>query len=68
MAESIFRDHVRRLVDHEHAQLVEVLPAAEYAWAHLAGAINLPLKKLDEQAVSVLDPRRPVIPYCNDFQ
>jgi rhodanese-related sulfurtransferase len=68
MAESTFREHVRRLVDHDHAQLVEVLPPAEYTWAHLAGAINLPLKKLDEQAVSVLDRRRPVIAYCSDFQ
>jgi rhodanese-related sulfurtransferase len=28
-------------------QLVEVLPAAEYADEHLPGAINVPLKQLD---------------------
>jgi rhodanese-related sulfurtransferase len=29
------------------AQLVEVLPPAEYAEEHLPGAVNLPLKQLD---------------------
>ena len=28
------------------AQLVEVLPAKEYEWARLPGAVNLPLKEL----------------------
>ena len=52
----------------QDAQLVEVLPAVEYAEAHLPGAINLPLKQLTRQAAAVLDPDRPVIVYCNDFQ
>ena len=47
------------------AQLVEVLPAAEYADEHLPGAINLPLKQLDATAAR-LDPARPVIVYCWD--
>jgi len=38
------------------AQLVEVLPVDEYDWAHLPGAVNLPLK----------DRSRPVIVYCHD--
>lgn len=49
------------------AQLVEVLPAEEYGWAHLPGARNLPLKELDDDAVSALDRARPVVVYCNDF-
>ena len=32
------------------AQLVEVLPEDDYAPAHLPGAINLPLRELDERA------------------
>jgi rhodanese-related sulfurtransferase len=51
----------------EGAQLVEVLPQAEYDEEHLPGAISLPLKKLDaEQAKAVLDRARPVIVYCWD--
>ena len=48
------------------AQLVEVLPADEYDWAHLPGAINLPLKELDARA-SQLDRSRAVIVYCHDW-
>jgi rhodanese-related sulfurtransferase len=47
---------------------VEVLPPDEYNEAHLPGAINIHLKKLDAQTVQQLDPRRPVITYCHDFQ
>ena len=50
------------------AQLVDALPAVDYADAHLPGAINLPIKQLTRQAAAVLDPARPVIVYCNDFQ
>jgi rhodanese-related sulfurtransferase len=48
------------------AQLVEVLPAEEYDWAHLPGAVNMPLKELDTKAEQ-LDPSRAVVVYCNDF-
>ena len=48
------------------AQLVEVLPADEYDWAHLPGAVNLPLKELDAKA-SRLDRARPVVVYCHDW-
>ncbi|MGH3112253.1 MAG: rhodanese-like domain-containing protein [Gaiellaceae bacterium] len=65
---SIGRDEVRRLVAEESAQLVEVLPAAEYEDEHLAGAINIPLKELDEKAPRLLDRGRPVIAYCYDYQ
>ena len=67
MPTDINRDDVQRLVG-DGAQLVEVLPAEEYNEAHLPGAINLPLKKLDAQSVKGLDPSRPVITYCHDFQ
>jgi rhodanese-related sulfurtransferase len=50
----------------EGAQLVEVLPADEYAEQHLPGAINIPLKELDASTVAVLDRARPVIVYCWD--
>lgn len=48
------------------AQLVEVLPAADYDKAHLPGAINIPLAELDERGTSVLDRGRPVVVYCWD--
>jgi rhodanese-related sulfurtransferase len=66
MPTTLFRDDVRRMVE-EGAQLVEVLPAKEYAEAHLPKAINLPLKILDRQAAQQLQPDRPVIVYCNDY-
>jgi rhodanese-related sulfurtransferase len=48
------------------AQLVEVLPEAEYAEAHLPGAVNIPLKQLDVQSGGTLDRERPVVVYCWD--
>jgi rhodanese-related sulfurtransferase len=60
----IGRDEVRRLTSQD-AQLVEVLPADEYDWAHLPGAVNLPLKELDA-GTGQLDRSRPVIVYCHD--
>jgi rhodanese-related sulfurtransferase len=65
MPRQIDRDGVRHLVD-QVAQLVEVLPASEYAEDHLPGAINLPLRRLEQQATQVLDRQRPVVVYCWD--
>jgi rhodanese-related sulfurtransferase len=65
---SIDRNEVQRLVAQEAAQVVEVLPAAEYEDEHIAGAINIPLKELNEQATRLLDRGRPVIVYCYDYQ
>ena len=65
MPTPIDRDHLRRLRD-SGAQLVEVLPAEEYAEEHLPGAVNVPLKQLEGRTVRVLDPTRPVVVYCWD--
>ena len=65
MATEIGLDRLRDLLA-GGAQLVEVLPAKEYAQAHLPGAINLPLGDLHEQDAAALDRSRPVIVYCWD--
>ena len=64
----IDRDEVQRLLRDEHAQFIEVLPPDEYADEHLPGAINIPLKALDADTTRQLDPQRPVIVYCYDYQ
>jgi len=56
---------LQRLID-KQAQLVEVLPPAEYAEAHLPGAVNIPLKQLDADSAGVLDRERAVVVYCWD--
>ena len=65
MPAQIGRDELRELTG-QGAQLVEVLPAGEYGWAHLPGAVNVPLKELDARA-GQLDRSRPVIVYCHDW-
>lgn len=65
MPTAIDRDEVQRLVA-RGAQLVEVLPANEYAEDHLPGAVSLPLRRLEKEALQVLDRDRPVIVYCWD--
>ena len=67
MTVSIDRDDVRRLVA-LGAQLVEVLPADDYEDEHLPGAVNIPLKELADRAPRELDPGRPVVVYCYDYQ
>jgi rhodanese-related sulfurtransferase len=68
MPRPIDREEVRRLLSEEAAQLVEVLPEAEFVDEHLPGAINIPLKQLDRESSSRLDPTRPVVFYCYDYQ
>ncbi|HEV3461170.1 MAG TPA: rhodanese-like domain-containing protein [Candidatus Dormibacteraeota bacterium] len=57
---------VKRLLD-QGAQLVDVLGEDEFEHDHLPGAINIPLKRLDEKTAAGLDRKRPVLVYCNDF-
>jgi len=65
MPTGIGRDELRELTG-QGAQLVEVLPAGDYDWAHLPGAVNHPLKELDA-GTGQLDRSRPVIVYCHDW-
>ena len=67
MPTPIDRNQVERLLA-EGAQLVEVLPAAEYEDEHLPSAINIPLKTLDAETTWRLERERPVIVYCHDYQ
>ena len=65
MATQITAERVRELVD-GGAQLLEVLPREEYEEQHLPGAISLPLKELDAEAVAGLNRETAVIVYCWD--
>ena len=65
MPKAIDRRELQSLVE-RGAQLVEVLPADEYAEDHLPGAISLPMRRLEAEAMTVLDRNRRVIVYCWD--
>ncbi len=67
MPTEIGRNEVQSLVA-GGAQLVEVLPKEDYDEEHIAGAVNIPLKQLKDDAPNLLDRARPVIVYCNDYQ
>jgi rhodanese-related sulfurtransferase len=66
MVTGIDRAELLRLLDEEDAQIVDVLPAAEYTEAHLPGAVNIPLKQLTAETAAILDTSRPVVVYCHD--
>ena len=68
MPTPIDRHELQLLRRDEGAQLVEVLPADSFDDEHLPGALNLPLKTLGAESAASLDPSRPVIVYCYDYQ
>jgi rhodanese-related sulfurtransferase len=65
MAVDIGAERLRELVE-AGAQLLEVLPDAEYQEEHLPGALSIPLKTLDAETTAGLDKGRPVVVYCWD--
>lgn len=68
MPTPVDREELQRLLAEEQAQLVEVLPDAEFDEEHLPRAINIPLKRLDREAARQVDRGRPVVVYCYDYQ
>lgn len=61
-------EDVRRMVDEQSAQIVEVLPRSAYEAVHIPGALNIPLGDMDEEGTEELDASRPIIVYCYDYQ
>jgi len=63
MPTTVTRHEVEKLVQESDAVLIEVLPTTEYEDEHIAGAINIPLKRLGKGTTSHLDRAKPVIVY-----
>lgn len=57
---------VQRLL-RQGAPVVEVLPDEEYRYAHLPGAVNIPLRHLDVETAGRLRGDQPVVVYCHDL-
>jgi len=66
MPTQIIREQVLELVK-AGAQLVDVLPTAEFDEENLPGAISIPLAKIDADARDRLNLDAPVIVYCADY-
>jgi rhodanese-related sulfurtransferase len=66
MIPTISREELKAKMDRKDSfTLVETLPAGAYLMIHLPGAINLPLKGLEERASSVLpDKSAEIVVYC----
>ncbi len=62
MVTDIDRTRLLQLLD-QGAQVVDVLPDAEYAAQHIPGAISIPLRRLDAETTSVLRRDKPVVVY-----
>ncbi len=59
------RREVQQLID-RGAQVVEVLGQDEFDEDHLPGAVNMPLRHIETEAVRRLERTRPVVVYCWD--
>jgi len=62
MPTNITRDELQELIC-GGAQLVDVLPPAEFAEFHLPGAMSIPLKDLDATTTAGLSRDKPVAVY-----
>ncbi len=62
MPTNITRDELQELI-RDGAQIVDVLPPAEFAEYHLPGALNIPLKQLDATTTDRLAKDKPVVVY-----
>jgi rhodanese-related sulfurtransferase/CBS domain-containing protein len=58
---------VQRLIE-EGAQVLDALPADDYAKQHIAGAVNVPLEKFSMESISGLDSTKATVTYCYDNQ
>jgi rhodanese-related sulfurtransferase len=67
MPRFIDRHDVQRLLA-AGAQLLDVMPREEFEEFHLPGAVHLPLRSLDEDAVRALRRDADTVVYCYDFQ
>lgn len=64
----ISREEIHRRLRDSSLVLVDVLPAAAYAAAHIPGAINLPLAEFEQRARAALPSRGAEIAvYCAAF-
>lgn len=62
MVMNVDRDRLLELIA-AGAQVVDVLPPAEYAESHIPGAVNIPLKTLDKSSTAGLSRDKPVVVY-----
>ena len=62
MPTSITRHELQELI-RDGAQVVDVLPAAEFAAYHLPGAMHISLKELDAATTERLSRDKPVVVY-----
>lgn len=62
MVTSIDRARLLELID-QGAQVVDVLPDAEYRAQHIPGAVSIPLRRLNAETASVLRRDKPVVVY-----
>ena len=61
----INREDVQRMTA-EGTVLIDTLPENEYAEEHIAGAVNIPQKKLTADGTTHLAKDAPLIVYCYD--
>ncbi len=65
MPTEIDRHELQRLMA-QGGQVVDVMGSSEYEASHLPGALHVPLPKIRERALQLLDPSRACITYCYD--
>ncbi|MGH9124819.1 MAG: rhodanese-like domain-containing protein, partial [Acidimicrobiales bacterium] len=66
MFRTVSRTRVEELLT-QPVQIVEVLDAGQFRWAHLPGAVHLAAGEMTaERVASILDPARPTVVYSRD--
>jgi rhodanese-related sulfurtransferase len=55
-------------LQHQGAQIIEVLPNKQFEEHHLPNAISLPLAKFQRSELAKIERNRAIIVYCWDYQ
>jgi rhodanese-related sulfurtransferase len=64
---SITKDELKDKLENDEVTLIEVLEEEEFNKSHIAGAINIPLKRIGTEAEQKFSKNDEIVVYCSDY-
>lgn len=64
---SITKEELKDKLENDSVKLIEVLEEEEFNNSHIAGAINIPLKRIGTEAKQKFNEEDEIVVYCSDY-